>query len=165
MLTALSMGQIWAKPPSTKSSVASAPTSYRASGSPLDECEQILVDLVLVDRTHAVRSTLINLQGRALDEFGLKQGCIGIRHDLIVVALQDQGRDVEFLQVLGLIRLGERLDAEVRRRKAGHYSLEPEGLAHPFRDLRTRTVVAVERHAEILPELRPVGLDAGADLV
>ena len=33
------------------------------------------------------------------------------RHDLVVVAMKDQRRHVELLEVFGEIRLGERLDA------------------------------------------------------
>ncbi len=64
-----------------------------------------------------------------------------------------------------LIRLGERLDAEVGGREARHHALPPKRLAHPFGDLRARAVVAEERQAQILPKLRAIGLDAGAYFV
>ena len=83
----------------------------------LEEGQQILVDLVLERRAQAVRGALVDLQHRVLDELGLKQAGVGERHDLVVVALDDQRRDVDLLQVLGLIRLGERLDAEIRGRE------------------------------------------------
>jgi hypothetical protein len=51
---------------------------------------------------------------------------VGEWHDLVVVALHDERRYVVLLQVLGLIRLGERLDAEVCGREARHHSLQPE---------------------------------------
>ena len=79
--------------------------------------KQIGAHLVLVCRAQAVRGALVNLQGRALDELGLELAGVGERHDLVVVALNDERRYVELLQVLGLIRLGERLDAEVCGRK------------------------------------------------
>src|SRR5437879_64288 len=79
--------------------------------------------------------------------------------------MKDQCRHVELLEIRGEIRLGERLDAKVGRREAGHHPLEPERLAHAVRDLGTRPVVAVERQAEILPELRTVSLDTSAQLV
>src|SRR6266851_4829108 len=130
-----------------------------------NERKQIGVHLVLERCAQAVRGALVDLQGRALDELGLEQAGVSERHDLVVVALHDERRYVKLLQVLGLIRLGECLDAEVCGREAGHHALQPERLAHPFRDLRARAVVAVERQAEILPELRAVGLNAGAELV
>ncbi len=92
----------------------------------LEEREQILVDLVLEGRAHAVRRALVDLQRGALDDLGREQGRGADRHDLVVVAVQDQGRHVEFLEILGQVRLGKRLDAEVRGREAGHHPLEPE---------------------------------------
>src|SRR5260370_30222960 len=94
--------------------------------STLDEGQKILVDLVLERRAETVWGALDDLERRVLDELGLEQGRIGVRYDLIVVPRQDQGRNVEFLQVLGMIRLGERLDAEVRRRNARTHPLKPE---------------------------------------
>ncbi len=79
----------------------------------LDEREQVLVDLVLVRRAHAVRRALVDLQRRALDDLGREQRRGADRHDLIVVAVQDQRRHVELLQVLGEVGLGKRLDAEI----------------------------------------------------
>src|SRR5262249_4977848 len=129
------------------------------------EGQQVFVDSVLVRGAQAVRGALVHLQGGALDELGLEQAGVGERHDLVVVALEDERRYVELLQVLGLVCLGERLDAEVGGREAGHHALQPEGLTHPFRDLRARAVVAVERQAEVLEELRAVGKDSGAEPV
>src|SRR5437660_5915833 len=79
--------------------------------------------------------------------------------------MKDQCRYVKLLEIRGEIRLGERLDAEVGRREAGHHPLEPERLAHALRDRGPRPVVAVERQAKILPELRTVSLDTSAQLV
>ncbi len=70
--------------------------------------------------------------------------------------MEDERRHVDLLQVLGEIRFGKRLDAEVGRGKPRHHSLQPERLTHAFGDLRARPVVAVERQAEILPELRAI---------
>src|SRR5260370_8530127 len=78
----------------------------------VDESEQIGIHLVLERRAQTVRGALVDLQSRAFDELGLEQAGVGERHDLIVVALHDEGRHVDLLQVLGLIRLGEHLDPE-----------------------------------------------------
>src|SRR6266487_4192415 len=137
----------------------------RGGRSSLDEGEQVRVDLILQRRAHAVGRARIDLQLRVLDDLGRKHGGRADRHDLVVIAVKDQGRDVELLEIFGQIRLGEGLDAEVGGGEAGQHSLEPERLAHAFRDLGARPVVAVERHAQILPELRAVGLDGGAELV
>ena len=65
------------------------------------EGQQVLVDLVLVGRAQAVRGTLVDLQGRALDEFGLELAGGGERHDLVVVTLKDECRHVDLLQIRG----------------------------------------------------------------
>src|SRR6516165_9470849 len=46
------------------------------------EGQQVLVDPVLVRRAQAVRGALVDLQGCALDEFGLELASGGERHDL-----------------------------------------------------------------------------------
>jgi len=92
----------------------------------LDEREQISVDLVLVRRAHAVRQARVDFQRGALDDLGRKHGRGADRHDLVVVAVHDEGRHVELIEILGEIRLGKRLDAKVAGRKAGHHPLDPE---------------------------------------
>jgi hypothetical protein len=92
----------------------------------LQEGEQVGADLVLVSCAQAVRGAVVDFQGRALDELGLEQARGGERHDLVVVALHDERRYVELLQIVCLIRLGERLDAEVGGREACHHALQPE---------------------------------------
>src|ERR687887_2427952 len=64
-----------------------------------DEREQIRVDLLFVRRAHAVRQARINFQRRILDQLGRLQGRGADRYDLVIVAMQDQGRDVELLQI------------------------------------------------------------------
>src|SRR5438445_3069444 len=140
----------------------SPPRPFR---SPLEEREQIRVDSVFVGRAHAVRQARIDFQRGALDDLGRELGRGADRHDLVVVAVQDQRRHVELLEILGEIRLGKRLDAKIGTWKTAHHPLEPERFAHAFRDLCARPVIAVERQAKILPELRAVGYDAAADLV
>ena len=50
---------------------------------------------------------------------------IGVRHDLIVLAVHHQNRDGDLLQVFGEVGLGERDDAVVVRLGAAHHSLAP----------------------------------------
>src|SRR6266851_10387782 len=90
------------------------------------ELEQVLVEAVLERRGQAVRGALVELQDRALDELVLEQARVSVRHDLVVGPLHDERRYVELLQVLGLIGLGERLDAEVGAGEANHLALQPE---------------------------------------
>ena len=74
----------------------------------LQESEQVGVHVFFLGRAQAMRGALVNLQGRALNELGLEQSGMGERNNLVVVTLYDERQYVELLQVLGLIRLGER---------------------------------------------------------
>src|SRR2546423_12856546 len=74
----------------------------RRRRSTLDEGQQVGVQLVLVGRGEAVRRALVDLQPRSLDQLvrGQRRGADG--HDLIVVAVDEQRRYVELLQILRL---------------------------------------------------------------
>src|SRR5665647_1583528 len=88
------------------------------------------------------------------------------RQDLVIVAVDNQRRHVELLEVVGEISFGERLDAVEGVFVTGHYSLVPERVDHALRDLGTGPVSAEERAAgEILVELRAVGEGALANLI
>src|SRR5450432_4770253 len=94
--------------------------------STLKKCEQLLVDLVLHCRAHTVGSAFPNLQGGTLDDLRRQQRRGGDWHNLVVVAVKYQRWNVEFLEILCEVRLGERLDTKVRRWEASHHSLQPE---------------------------------------
>lgn len=79
--------------------------------------------------------------------------------------MQNERRHVEFLKIFSQIGFRKCLDAKIGAGKTAHHPMEPEGFAHAFRDLCARPVIIVEWQAEILPELRAVGYDAGADLI
>src|ERR1700720_2136571 len=131
----------------------------------LRERKKVGIDLVLLRRAHTVWRALVDLQLRVLDQLDGQQGGVTDRHDLVVVAVQDERRHVHLLEVLGEIRLGERLDAVKDAFESALHSLEPKRVSQALGDLRTWPVGAVERHAEILEELRAVGKDTGADTV
>src|ERR1039457_6997024 len=66
----------------------------------LEEGEQVGVDLVFEGGTHAVRGAGDDLELRSLDEFDGETRGVVDGHDLVVVAVEDEGGDVELLQVL-----------------------------------------------------------------
>src|SRR2546426_5389216 len=74
-----------------------------------EKVEQILVDLVLVCRAHAVRRAFVDVGHRVLEDLGREHGRGTDRHDLVVGAMKDQGGHVHFLEILGQIRLGNAL--------------------------------------------------------
>jgi hypothetical protein len=112
-----------------------------------------------------MRGALVDLQRRALDQLRRQHRRGTDRHDLIVVAMQDQGRLVDLLEVFSLVRFREGLNAKIAGGHAGHHALQPEGLAHALRNLRFRPVVAVEGHGQVLEELRAVAQHTLADAV
>jgi hypothetical protein len=60
---------------------------------------------------HPVGSAFIDLQGRVLDDLRCGVSRSADRHDLVVVAVDDQRRNVKLLQILGEVGLRERLYA------------------------------------------------------
>src|SRR6266850_3781545 len=153
----------WRQTYAVRSGLSSGEISFTRSRR--EEREQIGVDLVLVRAAQPVRRAGIDLElrlGRELDG-GVGRGAD--RHDLIVVAVDDQRRHGELPEIVGLVGLGERFDAVERVLEAGLHSLEPERIAQALRDLRARSVGAVERSAEVLEELRAIGKDTRSDAV
>src|SRR6202030_1975114 len=68
---------------------------------PFDECEEIGVQTILVGRTQAMRGSVVHLERCFLDQFGRKR-CRGRDpNELVVVAIQDQRRNVELLEIFG----------------------------------------------------------------
>src|ERR1022692_2824057 len=128
-----------------------------------EECQQVGVELVFVRFGDAMRGTGINLQRGVLDEFGRGVSRGADRHDLVVVAVDNQGWHVELLEVLREVRLGKRPDAVELVLETALHGPKPECVPNALADLRARSVGAEERRGEILEELRAVGGDAGAD--
>src|SRR6185312_838747 len=76
-----------------------------------EELEQVSVELLLVVADEAVRSARVDLELAVLDQVDrLPRGRLD-GHDLVVVAVEDQKRDVDLPEVIGEIGLGKGLDA------------------------------------------------------
>src|ERR1035437_2759822 len=125
--------------------------------------EQVGVELVFVRVGETVRATWVDFQGRVLDEFGRGVSRCADRHDLVVIAVDDEGWHVERLEILGEVRLGKRLDAVELVLETALHALKPERVADALADLRARSVCAEERRRKVLEELGTVGGDSGAD--
>jgi hypothetical protein len=70
---------------------------------------------------------------------------IGIRHNLVVIAMHHQDRHGDLFQVFGKVGLRECDDAVIVRFGASHHTLAPPIPDHPLRGLCTRPVVTIER--------------------
>src|SRR5262249_50853000 len=123
-----------------------------------DESQEIGVNDLGVRRTHAVRELLVDLQRALLEKLCGKRRRISDGDDLIVVAVHDQRRHVDDLQVFGEVGLREGLDAVVLRLGATHHCLAPPVVDHALRDFRAGSVVTVEGPArDIEVELCTIG--------
>src|SRR6185369_1589467 len=119
----------------------------------LDERQQVRVELIAMRCHQAVRCARIHLQGRTLEQFGRQPSSVVDRHDLIIVAVEDQHRNVDLLQVLVEVALGELLDAVVSALEASLHALQPELIAEARGDLRLRAIGAVERERQVFVKL------------
>src|ERR1017187_5193835 len=64
-----------------------------------DERQEIAVELILVGRWQTVGGARVDLQRGALDDLGRKQRRGTDRHDLVIVAVQNQGRYIDLLEI------------------------------------------------------------------
>src|SRR6185312_5694280 len=124
------------------------------------EGQQIGVDLILERRRQAVRRARIVEFLCAVDEPRRLHRRVLDGHDLVVLAVHDQGRDIELLEVLSEVGLGERLDAVVGVLEAALHAPEPELIQDSLGDLGVRPIGAVERNREVLVKLRAVREEA-----
>jgi hypothetical protein len=120
------------------------------------ERQQISIHLILMRSRDAVRCTWIVDFLRALDESGRLRCRVLDRDDLVVLAVHDQSRDIDLLEVLGEIGLREGLDALVGVLEAGLHAPEPELIQYALGDLCPGPIGTVELRRQVLVELRPV---------
>src|SRR5918994_5710376 len=83
------------------------------AGSGLDEVEKLAVELLGVGRKQAVRPSEPDPQLGAVDKRRGQAGRGVDRDDLVVVAVDDEGRQVDPLEVFVEVALGELPDAVV----------------------------------------------------
>jgi hypothetical protein len=92
----------------------------------LEEREQIRVDLVLVGGAQPVRCAGIDLELCLRRDLHRRLGLGADRHNLVVVAVDEERRHGHLLEILGLVRLGEHLNAVEDAFETGLHPLEPE---------------------------------------
>src|SRR5688572_7623230 len=127
-----------------------------AAGLRFEEREQVRVELVLVRFNESVRSARVDQQLRALDELCRFERARANRHDLVVIAVDDECRHVELLEILREVRFGKRLDAIECVYMPRKHGLHPQGIHAPLRYLCGRAIETVERPCcEVPVELSP----------
>src|SRR5438270_10870060 len=103
-----------------------------------------------------MRKSGVYLERRVLHNLRGDQSRRTDGHDLVIVAVKDDGWHIELLEVFSEIRLRKSLDAVVMGFCASHHALQPPMLTDPFRNLGAGPVVAVERKRDVLVKLRPI---------
>ena len=78
-------------------------------------------------------------------QLGRQRPGIGERDDLIVLAVHHQHRDVDLLQILGVVGLREDLDAIVMGLGSAHHALAPPVVDDPLGNLGAGPIEAIER--------------------
>ena len=91
--------------------------------------------------------TFVGFQRPFLEQLRRQRTSVGVRNDLIVVAVHDQDRHGDLLQIRGEVGLGEGNDAVVMRFRAAHHALTPPILDDRLRGFHARPVETVERPA------------------
>ncbi len=79
--------------------------------------KQVGVDLLRIRSALAVRKSRIDLQLRVLHQFGRKEACVRKGHNLIVIATQNQGRDINLLHLFFAYRSKPVIIAKVLKRE------------------------------------------------
>jgi len=92
---------------------------------------------------------IVDLLG-TLDELGRLPGRVFDRDDLVILTVQHERRYVEFLEIRGEIRLGERLDALIGVLRSGLHTPEPELVEDALGDFGARPVGSIEGYSKIL---------------
>src|SRR6516162_1333632 len=111
----------------------------------LDEGQQVGVDGRGLGGRHAMRKALVGLQRAILQKLRRQRTGIGVRNDLVVVAMHHQHRHRDLLQILGEIGLRKGDDAVIMGFGAAHHALPPPVQDNGLRRLRAGPIVAVER--------------------
>src|SRR5262245_11697656 len=105
-----------------------------------------------------MRELFVDLQSALPEELRRERRRVRDRDDLVVVAMHDERRHVDDLQVFGKVRLREGPNSVVVRLRAAHHALAPPVVDDGLGYLRARPVVAVEGAAREFPiEMRAVG--------
>ncbi|MCW3059206.1 MAG: putative bromoperoxidase [Capsulimonas sp.] len=121
-----------------------------------DKGQQIGVELILVCGSEAMRGAGVDLQGGVLNKLSREKRRSADGDDLVGVAVRNQCRDIELLQVLGEVGFGELLDAIQHALDPGLHALEPERIDRSLVGCGALTVEAVEWDGKVLEELRAV---------
>src|SRR4029453_7860539 len=109
----------------------------------------------------AVRQARIVEVYSLLDQLGGPSRRSVDRHDLIALAMYEQGRNIKLLQVFVKLGLRKGRDGVIRVLEAALHTPEKELVQDALRDLGSRTIGAVERDRQLPVELRAIRRERG----
>jgi len=121
---------------------------------PPSEGQQFRIDHIFVRGAHSMRSPRYHCQLGPWDQLRREQRRVGDGNDLIVIAMQNEGRHLDLLEIFREVSFGKGLDAIVSSLVSAEHPLQPKGITQTLRDLAAGTVGTIERSIEILEELR-----------
>ena len=113
------------------------------------ERQQVSIDLILMCDGKAMRGARIVDFLCAPDQSCCLQPRDLYRNDLVVLAVYDQDRNINLLEILSEIGFKEGLESFVDILETSFHTPEPELIQHTLRDLGSRPVCTVERYREV----------------
>jgi hypothetical protein len=125
-------------------------------------------EALLHEREALVGRPRVCLERRARQQFGGPQPRSRDRRDLVVITVRDEDPNVDLLEVVGEVGLGERLDEvqctpiPARLPSSQNSSRLPSDTAAPARLNPESAVEPIEGLGQRLGELRPIVRDTGA---
>src|SRR5271167_3357025 len=112
------------------SSVRAGKCSSPDGRSGRDELQQVGVNGVGFRGGHTVGEALVAYESSMLQQLSGPRAGGDIRDDLIVLAMHDQDRDVDLLEIFRKVRLRKGHDTVVMRFGSAHHSLAPPIFNH-----------------------------------
>src|ERR1700733_5073369 len=137
-----------------------------AAVSSLQKGKEVGIDRGRFSCGHAVRKALVDLQCPVLHKLCRQQACVGVRDDLVVIAMHHQHRNRDLLEILREIGLRESDDAIVVSLRAPHHALPPPVLDNRLRGFGPRSIETIKRaRGQVAIELRAIGRELGLQSV
>src|SRR3546814_2909766 len=100
---------------------------------------------------YAVRQILVSPERTVLQELDCQRCGIGVRHNMIILAVNDQHRHFDGIQVLGKVGFRKRLEPYITSLDAHHHHMPPPIVDQAFRNVRLRpgkTIAWYTRYTE-----------------
>src|SRR5690606_12257086 len=112
--------------------------------------EYVSVELISINLSQSVRTARVDFQNTIVDQLYRQLSRSSDWNDLIIIAMNQQHRLVDGLQICGIIYFRELMNAVIMRLYSSLHPLQPECLLEPFISCDALSIKAVERYCQIL---------------